>query len=208
MDCFRWNLVTAILICIVSISALSDRGLLRFSQCRQANRGRCFNIRSFGSWIASTQWHAEAYGRCPVSISALSDRGLLRNVPTSPATPTPSFNIRSFGSWIASFFRGCGKRTSSAFQYPLFRIVDCFNSARRRCCSRIGVSISALSDRGLLPIQARLYPHRITCFNIRSFGSWIASDCWIIHGNPRTKFQYPLFRIVDCFPACHGHRLH
>ncbi len=65
--------------------------------------------------------------------------------------------------------------TCRLFQYPLFRIVDCFRPPpvyRRKCGS---VSISALSDRGLL----------------RASG---VSGC-----SGRCMFQYPLFRIVDCF---------
>ena len=61
------------------------------------------------------------------------------------------------------------------FQYPLFRIVDCF---------------------ALHPLHKRR-PSR--CFNIRSFGSWIASYRQHKRGPVSWSFQYPLFRIVDCF---------
>ena len=85
------------------------------------------------------------------------------------------------------------------FQYPLFRIVDCFRVLEVISIVDPDVSISALSDRGLL--------HPLRCcqlglsrrFNIRSFGSWIASQQ--VHGDAVAErmFQYPLFRIVDCF---------
>ncbi len=85
-----------------------------------------------------------------VSISALSDRGLLHG---AVAGVTQVVNV---------------------FQYPLFRIVDCFISTATR--SKVNfVSISALSDRGLLLIRWQVGTSAGTCFNIRSFGSWIAS---------------------------------
>ncbi len=87
----------------VSISALSDRGLLRFIGMFSTVRRR-------------------------VSISALSDRGLL---PARPQYVRDDPNL---------------------FQYPLFRIVDCFY---------VKIDQSTRVSR---------------CFNIRSFGSWIASS--------------------------------
>ena len=36
------------------------------------------------------------------------------------------FNIRSFGSWIASYRAAVKAAAQLLFQYPLFRIVDCF----------------------------------------------------------------------------------
>ncbi len=63
------------------------------------------------------------------------------------------------------------------FQYPLFRIVDCF--AQRR------------EER----------QPRLKRFNIRSFGSWIASGATVYSILLDAMFQYPLFRIVDCFPV-------
>ena len=38
-------------------------------------------------------------------------------------------------------------------------------------------------------------------FNIRSFGSWVASNVDKKKGHTEYKFQYPLFRIVGCFLA-------
>ncbi len=114
-------------------------------------------------------------------------------------TPTGCFNIRSFGSWIASWSR-CDRRSrnfafqyplfrivdcfespgivavqAGSFQYPLFRIVDCFGGAMSASAAACGVSISALSDRGLLPGISNGAHRQNRCFNIRSFGSWIAS---------------------------------
>ena len=66
-----------VIVAQVSISALSDRGLLPGFGSLNFLTPTCFNIRSFGSWIAS--------------LLANSGRPRL-----------PSFNIRSFGSWIAS----------------------------------------------------------------------------------------------------------
>ncbi len=137
-----------------------------------------------------------------------------------------SFNIRSFGSWIASFSRTYASRQMFKFQYPLFRIVDCFLPPLPTSHSAIIVSISALSDRGLLLPKVPIVPPLPARFNIRSFGSWIASwsaqsrselrsldQCfnirsfgsWIaslsVSGPAQGErvFQYPLFRIVDCF---------
>ncbi len=159
-----------------------------------------FNIRSFGSWIASF-WIPRT--RC---IATEFQYPLFRIVDcfglsadSMKRSPT-GFNIRSFGSWIASpenpttagdtpafqypLFRivdcflvaihgvGCENAT---FQYPLFRIVDCFLLALQRYASILRVSISALSDRGLLPRPWRCRYSPRLCFNIRSFGSWIAS---------------------------------
>ncbi len=184
----------------VSISALSDRGLLL----------ACILLLSFLT---------------EVSISALSDRGLLLSI------------RRRLLCW-------CG-----LFQYPLFRIVDCFYPIGKQGKFAEKVSISALSDRGLLRASEIFLSSGTTCFNIRSFGSWIASrhvcvspqyfsrvsisalsdrgllrqttdppmvtnrvfqyplfrivDCFSVFrhllGSPQVTFQYPLFRIVDCF---------
>ena len=135
----------------VSISALSDRGLLPTVGLSTETPVLSFNIRSFGSWIASRLVTVIGCIKAAVSISALSDRGLLRLSGARNTVAKSSFNIRSFGSWIAS------------------------SSSRRRGYRRVGVSISALSDRGLLraaPSAAELLAYS---FNIRSFGSWIAS---------------------------------
>ncbi len=159
-----------------------------------------------------------------VSISALSDRGLL---------------LRPSASLV---------HRTEMFQYPLFRIVDCFSHCRCRQGRRLPVSISALSDRGLLrqpkPEQTVKVVVSISalsdrglllflvaiiclnhlCFNIRSFGSWIASRYNFVESRKARNvsisalsdrgllhcsfpafllrcllFQYPLFRIVDCF---------
>ena len=111
----------------------------------------------------------------------------------------PSFNIRSFGSWIASKCSDFTSHADAQFQYPLFRIVDCFILSRLWEADEQRVSISALSDRGLLQQREAqmLQPDRR--FNIRSFGSWIASDSGEAVPPQDNMFQYPLFRIVDCF---------
>ncbi len=133
----------------VSISALSDRGLLRDGGDRQ----------SFA--------HS-------VSISALSDRGLLLSVQATPPQSIPGFNIRSFGSWIASIIASWFVSNLELFQYPLFRIVDCFSLTihhiQPQCSFNIrsfGSWIASLSWSESVTLQR--------CFNIRSFGSWIAS---------------------------------
>ncbi len=134
----------------VSISALSDRGLLPTLPAVCVMYVPRFNIRSFGSWIASTWKRNFGCGSRVVSISALSDRGLLPVTLFCAYGYTGGFNIRSFGSWIAS---GCGHDWSYAwrkFQYPLFRIVDCFTRFGTWSQTQSIVSISALSDRGLL----------------------------------------------------------
>ena len=61
------------------------------------------------------------------------------------------------------------------FQYPLFRIVDCF---------KVLLAVDHVTSIG---------------FNIRSFGSWIASSVIFSAPSLVVTFQYPLFRIVDCF---------
>ncbi len=85
------------------------------------------------------------------------------------------FNIRSFGSWIASryFRRNCCY--ASEFQYPLFRIVDCFGE------TVYSILVDAMFQYPLFRIVdcfgSDVDGDGITddCFNIRSFGSWIAS---------------------------------
>ncbi len=86
----------------VSISALSDRGLLLDLGAVHAGQQRCFNIRSFGSWIASIAMYGTVPSPPNVSISALSDRGLLPPRRRPMSRRGTCFNIRSFGSWIAS----------------------------------------------------------------------------------------------------------
>ncbi len=110
-----------------------------------------------------------------------------------------SFNIRSFGSWIASVEGSTGIYVNGSFQYPLFRIVDCFESESVVASQEICVSISALSDRGLLLQVKRPPKNDLLRFNIRSFGSWIASTLQRWVRRYAKLFQYPLFRIVDCF---------
>ncbi len=86
-----------------------------------------------------------------VSISALSDRGLLLYMCLAAIPIGFGFNIRSFGSWIASLHVYGDGVDDMTFQYPLFRIVDCF----------MGAAVDRDTASG--------------GFNIRSFGSWIAS---------------------------------
>ncbi len=152
VDCFSAQHIALDFDASVSISALSDRGLLHIEDGDLIAQLECFNIRSFGSWIASTSMHDQCF-------------------------LTSSFNIRSFGSWIASVITESVTPSSNLFQYPLFRIVDCFGCV-------LASNRSPLSG-----------------FNIRSFGSWIASKLAEIVVQYVTKFQYPLFRIVDCFEA-------
>ncbi len=113
----------------------------------------------------------------------------------------PSFNIRSFGSWIASCSNPSALYASNMFQYPLFRIVDCFavGSSVEQVARR--VSISALSDRGLLQRMHRSDNRRFLVFQYPLFR---IVDCFVFIVDCVTvpllaKFQYPLFRIVDCF---------
>ena len=60
------------------------------------------------------------------------------------------------------------------------------------------VSISALSDRGMHPTSNAYRKQGAACFNIRSFGSWNASGSINSWDLVAPKFQYPLFRIVEC----------
>ncbi len=199
MDCFGANNATCRLTFAVSISALSDRGLLLHRAATRAVCRWCFNIRSFGSWIASSSHTpiANAPNRfqyplfrivdcfrvrgvldgmvTAVSISALSDRGLLPVRAIIDKLGVGCFNIRSFGSWIASAKRRALYRSPPMFQYPLFRIVDCFHPLQVPLLISPKVSISALSDRGLLRRAVPCGCHQASRFNIRSFGSWIAS---------------------------------
>ncbi len=161
---------------VVSISALSDRGLLHLALPVRDFSDYGFNIRSFGSWIASSGLTIISYtNKC--------------------------FNIRSFGSWIASQLATMHHLDIFSFQYPLFRIVDCFYRRIPSPVVRFVVSISALSDRGLLHSSDLDRGVGSRCFNIRSFGSWIASIRTERTVTRKVEFQYPLFRIVDCFRA-------
>ena len=166
---------------------------------------KCFNIRSFGSWNAS------------------SVRGNCRPGPYQ--FQYPLFRI-------VECIKDKAKdrvRRLLLFQYPLFRIVECICPFVNFAVIPNHVSISALSDRGMHPDPgAALEPTRnmfqyplfriVECihrcrhtryfaassFNIRSFGSWNASN---LHKSPRLKmltFQYPLFRIVECIPPALG----
>ncbi len=113
----------------VSISALSDRGLLRTD--------------------AGT-----IYCRHDVSISALSDRGLLQKQVAPTLAYIFEFQYPLFRIVDCFFAAGIMDAGNIAFQYPLFRIVDCFYKPDAECMFRVLVSISALSDRGLLPAVA------------------------------------------------------
>ena len=204
-----------------------------------------FNIRSFGSWIASRRRWQRGDCNVGVSISALSDRGLLRNVCIVRLVHHGvSISALSDRGLLRGLLVG---QVSHRFQYPLFRIVDCFEKSGDISVVVFHVSISALSDRGLLLMFAicfwwslrvsisalsdrgllhwwrpcmfqaqavsisalsdrglllRKFSHDVDSlpsFNIRSFGSWIAS-CHPWHSTGDfCVFQYPLFRIVDCF---------
>ncbi len=134
----------------VSISALSDRGLLRRVGRRLVKMVCGFNIRSFGSWIASFAIdailcvdHGFQY-----PLFRIVDCFLI-NFRRHPVD-LGCFNIRSFGSWIASRLRPRCRCRLRWFQYPLFRIVDCFDNTHPVVNPYNPVSISALSDRGLL----------------------------------------------------------
>ncbi len=109
-----------------------------------------FNIRSFGSWIASPNLDSYLPKEAHVSISALSDRGLLRLSGARSMAARSSFNIRSFGSWIASS--------------PLPRPTSLLTGFNIRS---FGSWIASV-----WPMPAKAMDG---CFNIRSFGSWIAS---------------------------------
>ncbi len=188
----------------VSISALSDRGLLPTDDGMVCDDYAEFQYPLFRIVDCFVCPSSAPFAPRPVSISALSDRGLLLAVLVVAIHIPLRFNIRSFGSWIASvspsdsfalrlgfqypLFRivdcfagslaqpGC----ATTFQYPLFRIVDCFRFFSWLRTGKLAVSISALSDRGLLlPRSGRGAVRQST-------------------------FQYPLFRIVDCFTLAIG----
>ena len=85
----------------VSISALSDRGLLRDCSPFPTWRSKCFNIRSFGSWVASPYHRLQWLQKRRFNIRSFgswvaSDDRIINS------TTQRSFNIRSFGSWVAS----------------------------------------------------------------------------------------------------------
>ena len=86
----------------VSISALSDRGMHHAGRPTGFDYARCFNIRSFGSWNASTFSRISQQCTLAVSISALSDRGMHPTYPAAEPSIGRCFNIRSVGSWNAS----------------------------------------------------------------------------------------------------------
>ena len=185
--------------------------------------GLSFNIRSFGSWVASTPLfrlacHSLAFQYplfrivgCFVGtgFSALCTSrfqyplfrivGCFNNHVYFRWTGAKCFNIRSFGSWVASTIETQLRTIYLAFQYPLFRIVGCFTILLGGCSPHPPVSISALSDRGLLLDIQLISPSQITSFNIRSFGSWVASSRVRTFCVMSNMFQYPLFRIVGCF---------
>ncbi len=159
---------------IVSISALSDRGLLLCTARTPTCQAYCFNIRSFGSWIASrSAWHTLCQG-AGFNIRSFGSWIASHHV-KEDIEQVFGFNIRSFGSWIASSPATNRNAAARMFQYPLFRIVDCFSSSPGCHRSQCPVSISALSDRGLLLPALIFFAACGICFNIRSFGSWIAS---------------------------------
>ncbi len=67
--------------------------------------------------------------------------------------------------------RSAGERSGRQFQYPLFRIVNCYWPCKALRGHARPVSISALSDRELLCRAPHLDQHLVGSFNIRSFGS-------------------------------------
>ncbi len=183
----------------VSISALSDRGLLQMAQGYSLTGHTSFNIRSFGSWIASSAMAHELAHVVLVSISALSDRGLLLPTWRDVQQRRQRFNIRSFGSWIASWAYADHKRSMCRlFQYPLFRIVDCFllppAVARRLSLFQYPLFriVDCFSSKVSVKSSATMFQYPlfriVDCFRVM-----YRKSEW------ETKFQYPLFRIVDCF---------
>ncbi len=199
VDCFCRQLGAMWLRYHVSISALSDRGLLRYLLRLNLQVHIGFNIRSFGSWIASRTVQERRHGLGWFQYPLFRIVDCFPVAFTEDSVEGGGFNIRSFGSWIASKPPDCHPLASGWFQYPLFRIVDCFATLLQSQRPYQYVSISALSDRGLLPCPNSGSLRQNCRFNIRSFGSWIASPTGRIRARLFWGFQYPLFRIVDCF---------
>ncbi len=135
-----------------------------------------FNIRSFGSWIASSFPFILSTPTLAVSISALSDRGLLRRPQHESACATLRFNIRSFGSWIASMAALCTPPVMAMFQYPLFRIVDCFRASGYYEAHAPAFQYPLFRIVDCFIAFCDVLAKDGSCFNIRSFGSWIASS--------------------------------
>ncbi len=134
----------------------------------------CFNIRSFGSWIASLHPSGRYYE-------------LLR-------FQYPLFRI------VDCFHDVCrSSYCRSTFQYPLFRIVDCFLQSSGQGGGATPVSISALSDRGLL-LDGATGPEIDVGVSISALSDrGLLPDATIGDDIIKSMFQYPLFRIVDCF---------
>ncbi len=130
---------------------------------------------------------------------------------------------------VDCFYSAVMPRTPTPkFQYPLFRIVDCFKQRYQKDVATLRsfnirsfgswiaspdaghyhytikpVSISALSDRGLLPSNQKrwsLFANGVSISALSDRGL-LLSD-WIVVMVSKNMFQYPLFRIVDCFRAC------
>ncbi len=158
-----------------------------------------FNIRSFGSWIASCTWRESVQRVNPCFNIRSFGSWIASHHRLHQLSTFSCFNIRSFGSWIASrpALRLCA--CPAPFQYPLFRIVDCFIQAHSTEGGVAKVSISALSDRGLLPSHSRW---RGVLFLRFQYPLFRIVDCFserLALAAPVAVFQYPLFRIVDCF---------
>ena len=160
----------------------------------------CFNIRSFGSWNASSRVHRDSSSGVKFQYPLFRIVECINETELAEEVSVTCFNIRSFGSWNASKTAGSTVSVAKMFQYPLFRIVECILGSRELPSRTVPVSISALSDRGMhqrqsqgprapaaavsisalsdrgmhLPIR-KFCGHSKSCFNIRSFGSWNAS---------------------------------
>ena len=95
--------------------------------------------------------------------------------------------------------------SSQQFQYPLFRIVECISAEfphpanYHRC-----FNIRSFGSWNASAHWQTTDEYRVS-FNIRSFGSWNASAPEKKQEPAPPKFQYPLFRIVECiiFERCH-----
>ncbi len=158
----------------VSISALSDRGLLLYHERHNKALAKLFQYPLFRIVDCFLDYLTVMLVDILVSISALSDRGLLQECHRAAIFlykmfQYPLFRIvdcfwrlindkRAIFEFQYPLFRivdcfaagvGAPGRVR-AFQYPLFRIVDCFYSLGCMTMRSWCVSISALSDRGLL----------------------------------------------------------
>ena len=107
---------------MVSVSALSDRGVKPRPTSQSSTLSTGFSIRSFGSWgeaLQNSDFDGD-FGRFSIrSFGSWGEAGL----PVSFVRELYRFSIRSFGSWGEAQVGAGVAHHHHLFQYPLFRIV-------------------------------------------------------------------------------------